>query len=210
MDVAWNPDNEFMFGSVSDDHFLNLYDIRLPTDRVVTGRMEVHNSEVNALAFNPFHDTLLATGAGDKSIALIDTRNLTEPLHVLQGHNAEIYMADRYIEISTTSMNSTFVSRSAGIRQGIHCWDQVEQIAVPWCGTFLELECHRQKRRKKMDPLNCFLSMEATHLVFLISLGTQMWIKEWLQPLLQKTTFSKFGKWPRAFTRTNEIIKQLS
>lgn len=93
MDVAWNPDNKSLFGSVSDDHFLNLYDLRMDPNQVVVGRMQAHNSEINSLAFNTVSDNLIATGAGDKTVALIDTRNLTQPLHILEGHNAEIYMA---------------------------------------------------------------------------------------------------------------------
>lgn len=95
MDVAWNPDNEFLFGSVSDDHFLNLYDIRQSDKSCVTGRMQAHSSEINALAFNPVNSNLIATGAGDKTIALIDTRQLSQPLHILEGHGAEIYMANK-------------------------------------------------------------------------------------------------------------------
>lgn len=92
MDVAWNPDNEFVFGSVSDDHFLQLYDIRMSSSQAVAGRMEAHNAEIFSLAFNPVNDTLVATGGGDGTIALVDTRNLTSPLHVLEGHQGEIYM----------------------------------------------------------------------------------------------------------------------
>lgn len=92
MDVAWNPDNRSLFASVSDDHFLNLYDMRAPAGQAVTGRMEVHNSEINALAYNPVNDNLIATGSGEKTIALVDARNLTQPVHILEGHNAEIYM----------------------------------------------------------------------------------------------------------------------
>ena len=38
------------------------------------------------------NDNLIATGSGDKTIALVDARKLAQPLHILEGHNAEIYM----------------------------------------------------------------------------------------------------------------------
>ena len=178
MDVAWNPDNGFLFGSVSDDRYLNLYDTRCAIGQAVTGRMKAHDSEINALAFNPINDTLLATGAGDKTIALIDTRNLTRPLHFLEGHHAEIYMASISLWVRRGTGMRRCIVRWLGIQHGILCWDRVPLTVGQWFGTFPESACHRQTKKKKTGHLSCSLYTEVIPHVSWTSPGIQMSITE--------------------------------
>ena len=45
-----------------------------------------HGDAINALAFNPASEYLLATGSADKTIGLWDLRSLKTKLHSLTGH----------------------------------------------------------------------------------------------------------------------------
>lgn len=121
MDVSWNPDHGSIFGSVSDDQYLNLYDIRRPN--ALTAKMHAHNAEINCLAFNPVNATLVATGSGDKTIALIDTRYMTTPIHVFDGHSAEIYM------VCWNPSRDSLLGSCGGDRRAM-VWD-VSRIGLP-------------------------------------------------------------------------------
>ena len=63
-DVAWSRHHQHLFGSVSDDKHLYLWDIRAgdkPTQAV-----QAHEAELNSLSFNPFQEHLLLTASSDK------------------------------------------------------------------------------------------------------------------------------------------------
>lgn len=64
-DVAWHAKHVNLFGSVGDDHMLCIWDTRKPPSSGPAQRCEAHQSEINCLAFNPFNETLLATGSTD-------------------------------------------------------------------------------------------------------------------------------------------------
>jgi len=79
-DVAWHSKHEHIFGSVGDDKQLLLWDTRKPSSDPssrVSG-VEAHQAEVNCLAFNPFNEFVLATGSADKTVAIFDSRNLSQ------------------------------------------------------------------------------------------------------------------------------------
>jgi histone-binding protein RBBP4 len=79
-DVAWHSKHEHIFGSVGDDKQLLLWDTRKPPSDPssrVSG-VEAHQAEVNCLAFNPFNEFVLATGSADKTVAIFDSRNLSQ------------------------------------------------------------------------------------------------------------------------------------
>lgn len=42
---------------------------------------------INALAFNPNSEVLVATASADKTIGIWDLRNVKEKVHTLEGHN---------------------------------------------------------------------------------------------------------------------------
>lgn len=46
-----------------------------------------HLDAINALAFNPNTETLVATASADKTIGIWDLRNTKEKVHTLEGHN---------------------------------------------------------------------------------------------------------------------------
>lgn len=64
-----------------------MIDVRQPeTDRSSAMNKDSHKDAVNALAFNPASEFVLATASADKTIGIWDLRNLKDKLHSLEGH----------------------------------------------------------------------------------------------------------------------------
>lgn len=87
-DVQYHPFVKSFIGTVSDDLTLQILDVRRPANdhaAVVAGRG--HTDAINALAFNPRSEFLLATASADKTIGVWDMRNLKQKIHTLEGHN---------------------------------------------------------------------------------------------------------------------------
>lgn len=89
-DVAYHPCHDALFGSVSDDHTLQIVDVRSAETASAAHKVVAHADAVNCIAFNPASEYVVATASADKSVALWDLRNLKLKLHSLQGHNAEV------------------------------------------------------------------------------------------------------------------------
>lgn len=91
-DVQHHPLHNSLIGTVSDDLTLQILDTRsAETARsAVTSGIDQHKDAINALAFNPAAETVLATGSADKTIAIWDLRNLKAKLHALEGHNDSV------------------------------------------------------------------------------------------------------------------------
>ena len=92
-DVEFHPRHSELLGSVSDDMTVQLIDTRSPnTDQsAITSGAGQHTDAINALAFNPAAETVLATGSADKTIAIWDLRNMKNKLHALEGHNDSVH-----------------------------------------------------------------------------------------------------------------------
>jgi histone-binding protein RBBP4 len=88
-DVAWHASHPDLFGSVSDDKELRLWDARnLATP---TARVAAHKGEAMALSFHPTKEHLVATGGTDKVVRIWDSRNLAKgPLHNMLGHDGDV------------------------------------------------------------------------------------------------------------------------
>lgn len=89
-DVAYHPTHDQFFGSVSDDHTLQLVDLRMTDHTQSSQKTTAHSDAVNAIAFNPKSDYVIATGSSDKTVALWDMRNLSTKLHSLEGHTMDV------------------------------------------------------------------------------------------------------------------------
>lgn len=85
-DVQWHPTQSSFFGSVSDDTYLNIHDVRLDNRDKAAYSTVAHNEAVNCLAFNPLNEYVLATGSSDSTLGLWDMRNLKNRIHSLEGH----------------------------------------------------------------------------------------------------------------------------
>lgn len=88
-DVEFHPIHQNVFGSVSDDQHLFLWDLR---DIVKGPRItrQVSNADVMSLSFNPYNEYLLATASSDNLVRVWDTRALNTPVHTLVGHEASV------------------------------------------------------------------------------------------------------------------------
>lgn len=75
---------------MSDDLTLQILDVRQDTTDRAAMRTQAHTDAVNALAFNPASDTVLATASSDKTIGIWDIRDLKEPIHILEGHMDQV------------------------------------------------------------------------------------------------------------------------
>lgn len=89
-DVSYHPCHDALFGSVSDDHTLQIVDVRSPDTTSAAHKVVAHTDAVNCIAFNPASDYVVATASADKTVALWDLRSLKLKLHSLAGHNAEV------------------------------------------------------------------------------------------------------------------------
>jgi len=114
-DVAWHAHHAEIFGSVGDDKKLLIWDTRTPG----TPKHEViaaHTREVNCLSFNPYNEFVIATGSGDKTVALWDLRNLKNKLHTFQGHTDEIF------QVQWSPFNETILASASSDRR-LNIWD---------------------------------------------------------------------------------------
>nr|GLL45582.1 WD-40 repeat-containing protein MSI1 [Ipomoea trifida] len=82
-DVAWHTKHENLFGSVGEDKYLCIWDMRTPVIRPNQSVL-AHSDEVKSLAFNPFNEWVVATGSADKKVKLFDLRKISSALHTLE------------------------------------------------------------------------------------------------------------------------------
>ncbi|XP_058782455.1 WD-40 repeat-containing protein MSI1-like [Vicia villosa] len=74
-DIAWNPKNEKLFGSVGEKN-LRLWDVRAPIMNNPVQNCVAHSKRINCLSFNPFKEWSVVTGSNDKTVKLWDTRKI--------------------------------------------------------------------------------------------------------------------------------------
>ncbi|KAK3997600.1 WD40-repeat-containing domain protein [Cladorrhinum sp. PSN332] len=87
-DVQHHPIVKHWIGTVSDDLSLQIIDVRnADTTRSAVVARNGHDDAINALAFNPRSEFLIATASADKTIGIWDMRNLKQKIHTLEGHN---------------------------------------------------------------------------------------------------------------------------
>jgi len=115
-DVAWHVLHDSLFGSVSDDQKLMIWDTRSNAPFKPSHIVDAHAAEVNCLAFNPYSEYILATGSADKTVALWDLRNLKMKLHSFESHKDEIF------QVQWSPHNETILA-SSGTDRRLHIWD---------------------------------------------------------------------------------------
>lgn len=87
-DVQYHPFVKHFIGSVSDDLTLQIVDVReQETTKSALSARNGHVDAINALAFNPRSEFIIATASADKTIGIWDIRNVREKIHTLVGHN---------------------------------------------------------------------------------------------------------------------------
>lgn len=115
-DVAWHCHSAHVFGSVGDDKKLMIWDTRNHNSSKPAFNVLAHKAEVNCLAFNPFNEYVLATGSGDKTVALWDMRNLKHVLHLFESHTADVFKVE-------WSPHHETILGSSGSDRRLNIWD---------------------------------------------------------------------------------------
>lgn len=67
-----------------------ILDTRSPKDEAAVVAENGHRDAINAIAFNPKAETVIATGSADCTIAIWDLRNLKAKLHTCEGHRDHV------------------------------------------------------------------------------------------------------------------------
>ena len=120
-DVAWHASQPHTFGSVGDDCFLRLWDMRKPPADACVHAVRAHDAEAYCLAFNPRNEHLLATGGADCNVELFDTRRLGAPVHTLVCDTDDL----RTGEVLTLAWapHAEAVLASCGAERRVMVWD---------------------------------------------------------------------------------------
>jgi histone-binding protein RBBP4 len=85
--VQYHPFVKHWIGTVSDDLTLQILDMRSPDlNRAALTAKNGHTDAINALAFNPRSEFIIATASADKTVGIWDIRNVKEKVHTLVGH----------------------------------------------------------------------------------------------------------------------------
>ncbi|KKF96474.1 Histone acetyltransferase type B subunit 2 [Ceratocystis fimbriata CBS 114723] len=86
-DVQFHPVVKSFIGTVSDDLTLKIVDLREASNsKAALVAKDGHVDAINALAWNPHQEVLVATASGDKTIGLWDIRNVKQKVHTFTGH----------------------------------------------------------------------------------------------------------------------------
>jgi histone-binding protein RBBP4 len=92
-DVQWNPHDPHICVSGDELGYILTWDSRVPSSTYVD-RIEAHTTssspELNSIAYNPVIPTIFATGGGDHTVALWDSRNTRERLHSIDVHTDSV------------------------------------------------------------------------------------------------------------------------
>ncbi|CAN6812482.1 unnamed protein product [Brassica oleracea] len=115
-DVAWHMSHEHLFGSVGDDQYLLIWDLRSPSASKPIQSVVAHSMEVNCLAFNPINEWVVATGSTDKTVKLFDLRKLTSALHTFDSHKEEVF------QVGWNPKNETILA-SCCLGRRLMVWD---------------------------------------------------------------------------------------
>ncbi|KAL0422319.1 UNVERIFIED_CONTAM: WD-40 repeat-containing protein MSI1 [Sesamum latifolium] len=115
-DVAWHLRHEYLFGSVGDDQYLHIWDLRTPSVSKPIQSVVAHQSEVNCLAFNPFNEWVVATGSTDKTVKLFDMRKISSALHTFDCHKEEVF------QVGWNPKNETILA-SCCLGRRLMVWD---------------------------------------------------------------------------------------
>lgn len=95
-DVKWHMFDENLFGTVSDDKRMLLFDVRT-AQKPVASHFSSESGGINSVAFSPFSRNLVAAGNTNSNITLLDLRGMSGSghkngglLHTMMGHGDAI------------------------------------------------------------------------------------------------------------------------
>ncbi len=68
--MDWNPFNDWLYATASDDKSVGLWDLRNPSRRVHS--LLAHQSQVYKVQWNPHNQAILASGSADRKVVIWD------------------------------------------------------------------------------------------------------------------------------------------
>nr|CAG8518911.1 4091_t:CDS:2 [Entrophospora candida] len=92
--TIWSPYNPDIFGSVSGDQLMKIWDTKVPTKSAQT--IHGHLYEILSLDWNKYQENQFVTGSVDKIIKIWDLRFPNREVMCLMGHE---YAAQDYPEL---------------------------------------------------------------------------------------------------------------
>lgn len=115
-DVKWHMFDSNLFGSVSEDSTMKLFDQRT---QEVTNTI-VCKQAYNTLAFSPFSRNLFAAAGTEGLVYIYDLRNTAQPLYAMTGHE------DAVTSLEFDPLNDGIIVSAGSDRRAI-VWD-IEEI----------------------------------------------------------------------------------
>lgn len=95
---AAHNSNANLFGSVGDDKQLLIWDVTDRGESPVISVPQASTESINAIAFSPHSEFMLATAGNDSCVTLWDMRNMSQKMHQLAGHqDADVYQVPTVI-----------------------------------------------------------------------------------------------------------------
>lgn len=76
-DIQWSPSESTVFGSVSADRSLRLWDIRVRERTSVLAATDAHDSDINVMSWNASQSYLIVTGGDEGGLKVWDLRTLS-------------------------------------------------------------------------------------------------------------------------------------
>lgn len=104
-----------IFGAVSDDCSLTLWDVRSKNSTPFI-RVVAHINEIFALDFSYHDEFLLLSGGGDNLVKLWDIRKFVRPVHEFESHT------DKVLRVEWNPNNETLFA-SSGEDKTVNIWD---------------------------------------------------------------------------------------
>lgn len=96
-DLAWHIKNENLFGSVGQNKYLQLWDVRAPSMSNPIQYCVAHPDTENCLSFNPLNEWSVITGSSYKTVKIWDTRKISKSndlyncVHAFKQHTGKVF-----------------------------------------------------------------------------------------------------------------------
>lgn len=147
-DISYSSAAKVLFGSVADDFYTHIHDIRAPEE---SPAIQIENGHIqNAIAFHPLILSLFATGGKDNVVNLYDARNTKEPFRKLFGHN------DLVVGLTWDNSSEPNHLYSWGLDKRVITWDLTklsEEVTYPSAETAET----KKRNRATEDPCLAFV-----------------------------------------------------
>ncbi|WPK24609.1 hypothetical protein PUMCH_001888 [Australozyma saopauloensis] len=146
-DISYSKPSKVLFGSVADDYYIQIHDLRAPEESPAMKFSETYIQ--NAIQFHPEITTLFATAGRDNLVTLYDARNTKEPLRKFYGHN------DSVVGLKWGGSAEPDLLYSWGLDKRVLTWD-LSQLGEDFTPSF-EVTDSKKRLKQTADPCLQFI-----------------------------------------------------